>query len=103
MQKPIAIIQGEPNSISSEIILKLWKKRKTFKHRNFFIIGNYNLLLKHKKFFKMNCKIKKIDKNFKIRDLYSSSIPILNFKLIKKKFLKKFQRNLTILFLLAFK
>ena len=93
MQKPIAIIQGEPNSISSEIILKLWKKRKTFKHRNFFIIGNYNLLFKHKKFFKMNCKIKKIDKNFKIRDLYSSSIPVLNVKFNQKKIFEKISKK----------
>ena len=28
INKPIAIIAGEPNSISSEIIFKAWKKRK---------------------------------------------------------------------------
>ena len=28
MKKPIAIIAGEPNSISSEIIFKSWKSKK---------------------------------------------------------------------------
>ena len=39
MQKPIAIIAGEPNSISSEIIFKCWKLKKKYSHKNFFIIG----------------------------------------------------------------
>ena len=39
MKKPIAIIAGEPNSISSEIIFKCWKLRKKFKHKPFIIIG----------------------------------------------------------------
>jgi len=34
MIKPIAIIAGEPNSISSEIIFKSWMGRKKFKHKN---------------------------------------------------------------------
>ena len=49
MSKPIAIISGEPNSISSEIIFKLWKLRKKFNHKPFFIIGNIDLLNKQKK------------------------------------------------------
>ena len=49
MNKPIAIIAGEPNSISSEIIFKTWKIRKKFKHKNFFIIGSINLLNLQKK------------------------------------------------------
>ena len=40
MTKPIAIIAGEPNSISSEIIFKCWKLRKKFKHKPFIIIGS---------------------------------------------------------------
>ena len=49
MTKPIALIAGEPNSISSEIIFKTWKDRKKFPHKPFLVIGNINLLnfLKH--------------------------------------------------------
>ena len=44
MSKPIAIIAGEPNSISSEIIFKSWKLRKKYIHKPFFIIGSVQLL-----------------------------------------------------------
>ena len=49
MTKPIAIIAGEPNSISSEIIFKSWKLRKKYKHKGFFVIGNVKLFNLQKK------------------------------------------------------
>ena len=49
MNKPIAIIAGEPNSISSEIIFKSWKLRKKYIHKNFFVIGSFELLNLQKK------------------------------------------------------
>ena len=49
MTKPIAIIAGEPNSISSEIIFKAWEQRKKYTHKPFFIIGNIKLLNLQKK------------------------------------------------------
>ncbi len=50
MTKPIAIIAGEPNSISSEIIFKSWKSKKKYLHKPFIIIGSINLLkLQNKK------------------------------------------------------
>ena len=49
MNKSIAIIAGEPNSISSEIIFKSWKLRKKYNHKNFFIIGNIKTLNLQKK------------------------------------------------------
>ena len=49
MNKPIAIVAGEPNSISSEIIFKSWKLRKKYKHKPLIIIGNLNLLNLQKK------------------------------------------------------
>ena len=61
MNKPIAIIAGEPNSISSEIIFKSWKYRKKSLFRPFFIIGSYDLLNKQKKKLKFSIKLKKID------------------------------------------
>ena len=53
MSKPIAIIAGEPNSISSEIIFKSWKLRKKYNHKIFFIIGNVNILNSQKKKIKI--------------------------------------------------
>jgi len=49
MIKPIAIIAGEPNSISSEIIFKFWKSRKKFYHKPIVVIGNAELLELQKK------------------------------------------------------
>ena len=53
MNKPIAIIAGEPNSISSEIIFKSWNLRKKYKHKPFFIIGSFDLLELQKKKIKI--------------------------------------------------
>ena len=49
MNKPIAVIAGEPNSISSEIIFKSWKLRKNFSHKPWFIVGSFSLLNMQKK------------------------------------------------------
>ena len=54
MNKPIAIIAGEPNSISSEIIFKGWQLRKKYLHKPFFIVGSIQLLTLQKK--KLNFK-----------------------------------------------
>ena len=53
MTKPIAIIAGEPNSISSEIIFKSWKEKKKYKFQPLFIIGNVNILNLQKKKIKI--------------------------------------------------
>ena len=37
MKKFIAIIAGEPNSISSEIIFKTWLSRKKYKYKPYFV------------------------------------------------------------------
>ena len=49
MKKPIAILAGEPNSISSEIIFKSWKLKKKYRHKPFFVIGSLQLLNQQKK------------------------------------------------------
>jgi len=49
MTKPIAIIAGEPNSISSEIIFKSWKLRKRYIHKPLLVIGSIQLLNLQKK------------------------------------------------------
>ncbi|CAN1596049.1 PdxA Pyridoxal phosphate biosynthesis protein [Candidatus Pelagibacterales bacterium] len=59
MNRPIIIILGEPNSISSEIFLKSLNYIKKTK-LNFIIIGNYSLLEKQANYldFKINVKFK---------------------------------------------
>ena len=80
MKSYIAIILGEPNSISSEIIFKAWKDKKKFKHKPFFIIGNKDLLEKQKKELRFSFKIKKISKNFTHKDLLGSELPVYDIK-----------------------
>ena len=57
MNNLIGIIAGEPNSINSELLGKIWKKKSIFKKSNIFIIGNYDLIKKQLK--KIKIKIKK--------------------------------------------
>jgi len=85
MTKSIAIIAGEPNSISSEIIFKSWKLRKKYIHKHLFIIGNIRLLNLQRKKLKYKIKIKKIDNDFKINDLNSSELPVYDIEYKQKK------------------
>ena len=59
MIKPIAIVAGEPNSVSSEIIFKSWKLRKKYFHKPFFIIGSVSLLILQMKKFPPGLAVKK--------------------------------------------
>ena len=54
MIRPIAIIAGEPNSISSEIIFKSWKLRRQYTQKSMFIIGSIRLLNLQKKKIKIS-------------------------------------------------
>ena len=77
MNKLIAIIGGEPNSINSEIIAKAWKKKRKLK--NIFIIGNYSIL--KKQMLKIGIKIplikiKKIEDLKKKEVLYILDVPL---------------------------
>lgn len=93
MTKPIAIILGEPNSISSEIIFKSWIKKKKFKHHPCVVIGNYNLLYRHLKYFKFNLKLKLIEKNFKLEYLKGEAIPVIDIKYNQKKIFEKISKK----------
>ena len=93
MTKPIAIILGEPNSISSEIIFKSWIKKKKFKHLPCLVIGNYNLLYKHLKYFKFNLKLKLIEKSFKLEDLKGTDIPVIDIKYNQRKIFEKISKK----------
>ena len=82
MKKVIAIIAGEPNSINSETIAKIWRKKNSFKNIDIFVIGNYLLIKKQLKILGFNLKLKKINnlnnQNFK-KSLLIYDVP-LTFK-----------------------
>ena len=84
MKKPIAIIAGEPNSISSEIIFKCWKLKKKFKHKTFIVIGSVQLLNLQKKKLKYKIPIKQINYNFKKKDLVQNKLLIYNIDFYQK-------------------
>ena len=93
MIKPIAIILGEPNSISSEIIFKSWIRKKKIRHPPCLVIGNYNLLYRHLKYFKFNLKLKLIEKSFKLNDLRGTAIPVIDIKYNQKKMFEKISKK----------
>jgi 4-hydroxythreonine-4-phosphate dehydrogenase len=79
MKNLIGIIAADPNSINSEIIAKVWKKKTEFKNLNIFIIGNYLLIKRQLEKIKINLNLKKIDKiqkqNFK-KKLLIYNVPL---------------------------
>jgi len=85
MKNILAIIAGEPNSISSEIIFKSWILRRKFRHKYFFIIGSINLLNKQIKKLKYNIKIKEINHNFNLKNLNTNFLPVFNVGYNQKK------------------
>ena len=85
MTKPIAIIAGEPNSISSEIIFKFWKSRKKFQHKPIIIIGNARLLELQNKKLRYQIPIKKVDFNFKKKNLIGNKLPVYDVKFNQNK------------------
>ena len=87
MNKPLAIIAGEPNSISSEIIFKSWLSRKKFIHKSFFIIGSIYLLNLQKKKLNIKFKIKKITNNFEMKDLKGNELPEVTYADRKGKYM----------------
>ena len=85
MKKPIAIIAGEPNSISSEIIFKSWQLRRKYTHKPFLVIGSIHLLNLQKEKLKYRIKIKKINNNFVSSEINDSELPVYDVKYIQKK------------------
>ena len=91
MTKPIAIIAGEPNSISSEIIFKSWKLRKQYAHKPLLVIGSFKLLNSQKKKLKYQIRIKKINDKFRINDLKGEELPVYDVKYNQKEFEEEVQ------------
>ena len=96
--KKIVILSGDPNSINSEIIYKVWKKINKRVKKKIFLISNYNLLVKQFERLKIPIKLIKVDSiNSKIK---TNSLKIVNIKLtfkdpfdIKKNSASKFFIN----------
>ena len=57
--KKILIVTGDPNSINSEIIIKVWKKMKKSLKRKIYFISNYNLLKDQLRILNFSGKITK--------------------------------------------
>ena len=58
MSKKIIIISGDPNSVNSEIIYKVWKKLNKNLKKKIYLISNYNLI--RKQFVKLKYKTKMV-------------------------------------------
>jgi len=93
MNKPIAIVAGEPNSISSEIIFKSWKLRRKYKHKSFFVIGSIELLKNQRKNLKYNINIKNIENELQIKNLDSNALYVYNVNFYQKKPFQKITRK----------
>ena len=85
MKKPIAIVAGEPNSISSEIIFKSWILKKKFNHKPIIIIGSYHLLNQQKKKLNYKIKMREINSNLTLKNINKNELPIYNVNYIQKK------------------
>ena len=68
-------------------------KKKKFKHHPCLVIGNYNLLYRHLKYFKFNLKLKLIEKSFKLEDLKGTAIPVIDIKYNQKKIFEKISKK----------
>ena len=62
MKNKIIIIAGDPNSINSEIISKVWKKTNNSIKKKLYLIANYNLIKEQFKKIKSQIPIFKIEK-----------------------------------------
>lgn len=61
MRKKIIIIGGDPNSINSEIICKVWKEINYSTKNKIYLITNYNMFEAQKKKLKFNIKLEKVE------------------------------------------
>ena len=80
MNKIILVVCGDPNSVNSEIIFKVWKKINSRLKEKIFFIGSYELIKSQFKKLKYNTNLLKLQKaSGKSNKLKIIDIP-LNFK-----------------------
>ena len=85
MIKPIVIIAGEPNSISSEIIFKSWIQRKKYIRNPIIIVGSIYLLNLQKKKLNYFIKTKLLRNTFDYKKLKKNILYIYDVKYKQKK------------------
>ncbi|MDB3858087.1 hypothetical protein N9305_01655 [Pelagibacteraceae bacterium] len=82
MKNKILILAGDPNSINSEIIFKVWRKTSIPIKNKLYLIANYNLIKKQLKILKSRIslvKVKKLNEKLQTKKLKIIDIP-LEFK-----------------------
>ena len=89
--KPIIIVAAEPNSIFSEIFFKVIKKNK-FK-KPIILVASYNLFKHQMDILKYNISFNKIGKEFKLSDLKTSKINVIDISFKYKKPFDKISIN----------
>ena len=105
MKKKIIIIAGDPNSINSEIISKIWKAINLSVKKKIYLIANFNLINKQFKRLKSKTpiiKVKQIKENSLTKKLKIIDVP-LNFKNPFKVSLKNSKKYIIECFNLAHK
>jgi len=85
MNKPIAIIAGEPNSIASEIIFKSWILRRKYICKPWFIIGNYQHLNVQRKKLNYQIDLKKINKESEINKTSKNKLLVYDIEYKQKR------------------
>ena len=105
MKKKIIIVAGDPNSINSEIISKIWKAINLSVKKKIYLIANFNLINKQFKRLKSKTpiiKVKQIKENSLTKKLKIIDVP-LNFKNPFKVSLKNSKKYIIECFNLAHK
>ena len=77
-KKPIVVTMGEPSGISSEIIIKTWKKRKIFKIPPFVLIDDLQKLKIINEKFNYNVNFQSIKNIEKANEIFYKSIPVID-------------------------
>ena len=96
MKRLFAIIAGDPISINTEIIAKIWKNSSS-NQKKYIIIGSYKIFENQLKKNKIKVKLNNLDRNLKNLDfkkLNILNIPTkLNLKKVDKNLIKNYIRN----------
>ena len=78
--KPIIVSMGEPSGISSEIIIKVWLKRKLYKIPPFILVDDIKKLNQVNSLFNLKANFQAINKDNDINQIFSRSIPVIDLK-----------------------
>ena len=80
MNKKIIIIGGDPNSINSEIICKVWRKISSKTRDKIYLITNYNMFKAQKDKLNFKIKLEKVENISKKLKLNNLKILDINLK-----------------------